>query len=67
MMSRYVDIEEVKHGEWVHEVATLGERGREYHRWTCSCCGRTVARLFVCDIKELPYCHCGAKMTMKTE
>ena len=54
------DVVEVKHGYWIHSTKEVGVN--LYHRWQCSECGRTVARLNESDIEDLPYCHCGAKM-----
>lgn len=54
------DVVEVRHGEWVHSNAEI--RGKRYHKWTCSLCGRVVARVREEDIEDAPYCHCGAKM-----
>lgn len=41
-----VEIEQVRHGEWIYVNPF------EYH---CAVCGRI-------ELKEEPYCHCGAKM-----
>ena len=55
------DVEEVRHGNWIHSVKVLDEK-HSYHRFKCSLCGRVTARPFETDIEDLPYCHCGAKM-----
>ena len=55
------DVIEVRHGRWIHNEKTFSN-GLSYHRWTCSLCGRAVARKDKADIEDLPYCNCGAKM-----
>ena len=54
------DVVEVRNGHWKHSTKEVGVE--LYHRWQCSECGRTVARLNESDVEDLPYCHCGAKM-----
>lgn len=48
-----VDAEPVRHGMW--ESVTVSS-GRD--SWKCSECGRRARG----KRKNLPYCHCGAKM-----
>ena len=46
-------IEERKEGEWIPMTVSSGRNS-----WKCSVCGRRARG----KIKNLPYCHCGAKM-----
>lgn len=62
------DVEEVRHGEWIHgeEVAReyIGNHlvGIFYDRWTCSECGYVVGdhKYFAINYNFCP--NCGAKM-----
>lgn len=47
------DVAPVVHGKWVREVYT-DPQGGKWTKYRCSLCGRI-------EIKEEPYCNCGAK------
>ena len=49
----YIEKEPVKHGRWIIMDDV------EHFIAVCSECGRTEDSR---DIKDMPYCHCGAKM-----
>ena len=52
------DVQEVRHGRWMYCGKS---RGRD-HMWQCSECLRTEFTKHKSDIRDYPYCHCGAKM-----
>lgn len=60
------DVVEVRHGEWIHSVKEC-DANYYYHCFTCSLCGRIVTKQYEEEIKDLPYCHCGAKMDGKPQ
>ena len=47
------DVQPVKHGRWIIADDV------EHFIAVCSECGRTEDSI---DIKDMPYCHCGARM-----
>ena len=47
------DVQPVKHGKWIITDDV------EQFIAVCSACGRTEDSR---DIKDMPYCHCGARM-----
>ena len=49
----YVEKETIRHGRWIIMDDV------EHFIAVCSECGRTEDSR---DIKDMPYCHCGAKM-----
>ena len=51
-----VDVTPVKHGHWIEMTVSSGSDS-----WKCSLCGRRARG----KLKNLPYCHCGAKMDEK--
>lgn len=53
-----VDAEPVRHGRWEPMVVSSGRDS-----WKCSECGRRARG----KLKNLPYCHCGAKMDGSAE
>lgn len=53
-----VDAEPVRHGRWEPMVVSSGRAS-----WKCSECGRRARG----KLKNLPYCHCGAKMDRGAE
>ncbi len=59
-----VEAEPTRYGTWIHSINQIDET-HSYHRWTCSLCGRTVARPNETLIDTLPYCYCGAKMSVE--
>lgn len=54
----YAEKEPVKHGRWIIMDDV------EHFIAVCSECGRTEDSR---DIKDMPYCHCGAKMDLKED
>lgn len=52
------DVQEVRHGRWMY----CGKLRGHDHGWQCSECLRTEFTKHKEDIKDYPYCHCGAKM-----
>lgn len=52
------DVQPVKHGRWIIADDV------EHFIAVCSECGRTEDSR---DIKDMPYCHCGARMDGDTE
>ena len=64
------DVVEVRHGRWNPEIhhtyipVEYGQNGdpilHEYTSFRCSLCGRE-------ELKEEPYCHCGARMDKEDE
>ena len=50
------DVVEVKHGKWVKATVSSGRES-----WECSVCHRRARG----KKKNLPYCHCGAKMDLE--
>lgn len=52
------DVQEVRHGRWIYCGKPIGYD----HRWQCSECLRLEFTKHKADIKDYPYCHCGAKM-----
>ncbi len=53
------DVQEVRHGKWVH---CIGNRDPRDDFYECSICGRTINLICGNKITDYPYCHCGAKM-----
>ena len=54
------DVEEVRHGEWLHQPY-MTDMYSEYY--ICSVCRRLEQVSHAYDIKTFsPYCHCGARM-----
>lgn len=53
-----VNAEEIRHGKWVY----CGKSSGNDHKWQCSECLRMEYTKHKKDIKDYPYCHCGAKM-----
>lgn len=52
------DVEPVRHGWWMPHRYGVGETVM-----TCSVCGRHITvNTKTEDVKDYPYCHCGAKM-----
>ena len=49
----FADVQPVKHGRWIIADDV------EHFIAVCSECGRTEDSR---DIKDMPYCHCGARM-----
>ena len=64
------DVAEVRHGRWNPEIhhtyipVEYDQNGdpilHEYTSFRCSLCGRE-------ELKEEPYCHCGARMGKEVE
>lgn len=64
------DVAEVRHGRWNPEIhhtyipVEYDQNGdpilHEYTSFRCSLCGRE-------ELKEEPYCHCGARMGKEAE
>ena len=50
------DVAEVKHGKWIKATVSSGRES-----WECSVCHRRARG----KKKNLPYCHCGAKMDLE--
>ena len=55
------DVQEVRHGMWMY----CGKSSGRDHMWQCSECLRTESTKHKSDIRDYPYCHCGAKMDAK--
>jgi len=51
-----------KENTGVWELSGYSEVGKDWYK--CSCCGRTIHTVEA-NLKEYPYCHCGAKMNYK--
>ncbi len=51
--ARTIDAEPVRRGHWTRMKVSSGKDS-----WRCSVCGRRSRG----KLKNLPYCHCGAKM-----
>lgn len=49
-------VDPVRHGRWIEQTVSSGRDS-----WMCSECGRRARG----KLKNLPYCHCGAKMDGK--
>ena len=54
-------VQEVRHGRWMY----CGKLSGHDHWWQCSECLRTEFTKHKADIKDYPYCNCGAKMDGK--
>ena len=52
------DVQEVRHGKWIY----CGKQRGYDHKWQCSECLRLEFTKHKADIKDYPYCHCGARM-----
>ena len=50
------DVAPVKHGKWIKKTVSSGRES-----WECSLCHRRARG----KEKNLPYCHCGAKMDLE--
>ena len=55
------DVQDVRHGRWMY----CGKSSGHDHMWQCSECLRMESTKHKSDIKDYPYCHCGAKMDAK--
>ena len=55
------DVQEVRHGRWMY----CGKLSGHGHWWQCSECFRKESTKHKADIKDYPYCYCGAKMDGK--
>ena len=53
------DVEKVKHGEWVRVRLSDNDACLKYG---CSLCKRIIYPKEQRNLKDYPYCHCGAKM-----
>lgn len=54
--------EPIKIGQWVLEDTWRDEDGYLNYEYKCSNCGRLISVWDKKELKEYPYCHCGAKM-----
>ena len=59
--AKTADVQEVRHGMWMY----CGKSSGHDHMWQCSECLRTEFTKHKADLKDYPYCHCGAKMDGK--
>ena len=59
--AKTADVQEIRHGRWMY----CGKSSGHDHMWQCSECLRTESTKHKSDIKDYPYCHCGAKMDAK--
>ena len=59
--AKSADVQEVRHGMWMY----CGKSSGHDHMWQCSECLRTESTKHKSDIRDYPYCHCGAKMDVK--
>lgn len=60
------DVQEVKHGKWIY----VGDPNFAHivgFLYECSCCKRHIIVDYQFELREYPYCHCGAKMDEKDE
>ena len=52
-------------GKWIKEETIYGWDGKSYQ---CSACGRSIhLDTKMEDLRDYPYCHCGAKMEGESE
>ena len=59
--AKTADVQEVRHGRWMY----CGKASGHDHMWQCSECLRSEFTKHKNDIKDYPYCHCGALMDGK--
>lgn len=59
--AKTADVQEVRHGRWMY----CGKVSGHDHMWQCSECLRSEFTKHKNDIKDYPYCHCGARMDGK--
>lgn len=52
-----------KTGYWIRQKGVYGLADT----YECSVCGRTIYAEIEDDLKDYPYCHCGAKMEGEAE
>ena len=50
-----IDVEEVKHGEWITKKYQYDVDSCLHEKYICSVCGAV-------EYRKYKYCHCGAKM-----
>ena len=58
------DVEEVRHGKWVY-IGDPNYAIQVGFLYECSCCKRHITVNYQFELKDYPYCHCGAKMDEK--
>lgn len=62
LMDATADAEPIRHGKWIRKFIPSRGRGKSTHKlvYVCDQCGRR-------EPQPEPYCHCGAKMEVKTD
>lgn len=54
--------ESLKHGKWKFKETWRDTEGDLQYDYICPECGRIITIDCINDLKDYPYCHCGAKM-----